>query len=84
MPAIELQPLPEGWRAALERCRFVTTNMARDRAWAWTNSEEDAQLLGGSTRYRRSTEPLIYEHEVSITHPDGVAIVAELQEARRG
>lgn len=83
MPAIELPPLPDGWRSALERCRFVTPNLAHTHAWAWTTSEEDALLLGGATRYRRSSDPELHEWEVTISHPDGVAIACDLADSRR-
>jgi hypothetical protein len=69
-------------REAVRLCRFVTPNMARNRAWAWTGSEEIAGLLGGAARYRRSAEPEIYEYEITITHPDGVAFICDLVDAR--
>ena len=84
MPAIELEPLPDGWKAALARCRFVTPNIEHTRAWAYPVSEDDAKLLGPYTTYKRSREPDVVEWEVAITHPDGVAIAVELCEASRG
>lgn len=83
MPAIELEPLPDGFKAALARCRFVTPSLDHARAWAYPKSEEDAKLLGSYTKYRRCSDPEIHEWEVSITHPDGVALAVELCEAHR-
>ena len=78
----ELQPLPEGFREALARCRWVTPNVEHSRAWAWTKDEETAKLIGGATRYKRCSDPEIYEYECSIYHPDGVALAVELTEAQ--
>jgi len=80
----DLKPLPDGYAAALARCRFVTPNLSHTLAWAWTADEEVAKLLGAGTRYRRSAEPEVYEWECTITHPDGVALACELAEASRG
>lgn len=80
----ELKPLPDGFRNALARCRFVTPNVSHTVAWAWTDDEETAKLLGGGTRYRRSSEPEKHEWECTITHPDGVALACELAEVGHG
>ena len=80
----ELAPLPDGYRQALERCSFVTPNMARTHAWAWTYDEEVAALLGSKAKHLRCSEPELYEYEISITHPDAVAMVCDIVDARRG
>jgi len=104
MPATELQPFTAAHRSAVERCRFATPNLARDRAWLWTDDEEIVRLLvptrsavpspegaaptepayavGAATRYRRSSEPEVYEWEIIVTHPDGVAFICDLVDKR--
>ena len=39
--------------------------------------------VAAATRLRRSAEPLLYEWELAITHPDGVAFVCDLVAERR-
>lgn len=77
MPAIELEPLPDGYREALARCRFVTPNVAHTLAWAWTTDEETAKLIGGGSRYRRCADPELYEWECTLRHPDAIALACE-------
>lgn len=81
---VDLEPLPDGYRAALARCRFVTPNLAHTLAWAYTRNEDDAKLLGGATHYRRCSNPELHEWEITVRHPDGVALAVELSEASRG
>lgn len=77
MNETEPEPLPDGYREALERCRWVTPNVAHNLAWAWTKDEDTAKLLGGGTRYRRSSDPELYEYECTLSHPDAVALACE-------
>ena len=44
MPAIEA-PFTEDHREAVRRCRFATPNLARDRAWLWTDDAEVVAAL---------------------------------------
>ena len=83
MPAVELPPFTDKQRAALRACRFVTPNLARTTAWAWTDDEATAATLGSYTKYRRSAEPLAYEYECHLTHPDAVAVVCDLVDGKR-
>jgi hypothetical protein len=38
--------------------------------------------VASATHYRRCSEPLAYEWEVHITHPDGVAYICDLVDER--
>lgn len=80
----EVQPLPAGYREALERCSFLTPNLAHTLGWAYTENEEDAQLLKGYVPLRHHGETQPYRYECTITHPDAVAILCELHDSRRG
>lgn len=80
----ELQPLPAGYREALERCSFLTPNLAHTLGWAYTENEEDAILLKGASPLRRPGETQPWRWECTITHPDAVAILCEIHEARHG
>lgn len=84
MPAVELPPLPDGYRAALARCRFVTLNLDHTRLWAYTDNEETAKVLGNATRYRSCSNPETYEYEITSTHPDALALAVEVWEGNHG
>ena len=79
----ELQPLPDGYREGLARCRFVTVNLEHSRLWAYTDHADLAKLLGAGAPYRRCSEPELYEYEITSTHPDAVALACELAEVPR-
>lgn len=72
---IELPPLPDGYREALARCRFVTPNIAHTRAWAYTQDEDTAAMLSAS-KYQRAKG--VAEWEATIIHPEAVALAVEL------
>lgn len=106
MPAVELPPLTAAHREAIKACRFYTPNIARDRAWAWSDdvevvrtlvpgagmNEAERQAAGaaehprvaGATHYRADTDTDRWDWELAFTHPDAVAFICDLTDARDG
>ncbi len=83
MSTPELPPLTDDQRSAIREARFCATSLDRTTSFCVTTDPEVARRLPGSgSSYWRSRQPEVREWDVRIVHPEGVALVLEIQEAR--
>jgi hypothetical protein len=83
-PQVEIVPLTDDQIDAIHDARFVTTSQDHTMAFALTTDEALAEILPGSgSSYWRSRNPDVREWEVRIVHPEAVALIIEIQEARK-
>jgi hypothetical protein len=85
---IEIVPLTDDQTAAIRELRFCCTNLDHTVAFGLTKELTIAQRIGGGvtpvTRFtNRETGEKTIEYDVMMGHPEAVALVAEIQEARK-
>ncbi len=84
VPPVEVVPLTPDQIAAIGECRFVWTNLERSVAWGLTHDLSVAERCpGGVTPATKSRNPTVIEYDVMMAHPEAVALVAELQHAKK-
>ncbi len=80
---VEIVPLTEDQKAAIRELRFVWTNQNRTSCWGLTYDIEVAGRCPGTrTPVTKSRNPTMVEYDVMMGHPEAVALVAEIQDAR--
>ncbi len=79
-----LPPLPDDVKAAIREARFCTLNLAHTQAIICVDEAEHAFRISvnGGTKITRSREPLVYEYDIVLAHPEAIELVAEIQAAR--
>jgi hypothetical protein len=87
-PEVEIVPLTGDQIDAIRELRFVWTNLDHTVAFGLTFDETLARQCPGGiipvTRFtNRETGEKIIEYDVTMGHPEAVALVAEIQEARK-
>jgi hypothetical protein len=87
-PEIEIVPLTGDQTDAIRELRFVWTNLDHTVVFGLTLDETVARRCPGGvnpvTRFTNlETGEKVIEYDVMMGHPEAVALVAEIQEARK-